>query len=96
MQKKNLPRDANSLAARIVALSTGQDEPKLTEHSNEPTTETPEKEKNPAAVALGRLGGLKGGPARAKSLTEKQRREIGKKAASVRWSAKNDDSKRGK
>jgi hypothetical protein len=42
-------------------------------------------EKNPAAVALGRLGGLKGGKARAKSLTAKRRKEIAKKAAQKRW-----------
>lgn len=42
-------------------------------------------EKNPAAVALGRLGGLKGGKARAKKLTAKKRSEIAKMAAAARW-----------
>lgn len=42
-------------------------------------------EKNPAAVALGRLGGLKGGKARAKKLTSSQRKEIAKLAAATRW-----------
>jgi len=42
-------------------------------------------EKNPAAVALGRLGGRKGGPARAHALTAERRREIARKAASARW-----------
>jgi len=51
----------------------------------EQATETKTKEKNPAAVALGRLGGLKGGKARAKKLTSEQRKEIAKLAASVRW-----------
>jgi len=41
--------------------------------------------KNPAAVALGRLGGKKGGKARAEKLTAEQRREIAKKAAMARW-----------
>jgi len=41
--------------------------------------------KNPAAVALGKLGGKKGGLARAKKLTAKRRREIAKKAAAARW-----------
>lgn len=45
-------------------------------------------EKNPAAVALGRLGGLKGGKARAKSLSPKKRKEIAKKAALTRWNNK--------
>ena len=41
--------------------------------------------KNPAAVALGRLGGLKGGKARAKKLSSRRRSEIAKKAAAARW-----------
>ncbi len=45
--------------------------------------------KNPAAVALGRLGGLKGGKARAAKLTPKQRKEIAKKAALTRWQKQN-------
>jgi hypothetical protein len=42
-------------------------------------------EKNPAAVALGRLGGIKGGPARAAKLSAKTRSEIAKRAAKARW-----------
>ena len=42
-------------------------------------------EKNPAAVALGRLGGLKGGPARKKKLSKKRRSEIARNAAQARW-----------
>lgn len=49
---------------------------------------TEKKEKNPAAVALGRLGGLVGGHARAAKLTKKKREEIAKKAAATRWSKK--------
>jgi hypothetical protein len=45
----------------------------------------PAPEKNPAAVALGRLGGLKGGRARAEKLSARKRREIAKKAAAARW-----------
>ena len=45
----------------------------------------PEKAKNPAAVALGRLGGKKGGKARAAKLTAERRKEIAKKAAQKRW-----------
>ena len=44
--------------------------------------------KNAAAVALGRLGGLKGGRARARKLTPKQRAESARKAAVARWSKK--------
>ena len=45
----------------------------------------PERAKNPAAVALSRLGASKGGNARAESLTPKQRSKIAKKAAKARW-----------
>ena len=43
------------------------------------------KKKNPAAVALGRLGGLKGGKARARKLTAEQRSEIARRAVAARW-----------
>lgn len=69
--------DINRIAKRIVAETT-----------NEPSEQEPSKdkpEKNPAAVALGRLGGLKGGKARAKKLSAKRRKEIAKKAAEARW-----------
>ena len=48
----------------------------------------PKPEKNPAAVALGRLGGVKSGKARAAKLTAEKRREIAKKAAQKRWASK--------
>ena len=48
-------------------------------------TEPPARQKNLAAVALGRLGGLKGGKARAAKLTPEQRQQIAKKAAQARW-----------
>jgi hypothetical protein len=47
--------------------------------------------KNPAAVALGRLGGLKGGNARAAKLSPKRRKVIAKKAADARWKRKTSD-----
>ena len=72
-KKKNI-RDVNVLAARIVEESTG-----------EPTPKPEDSEKNPAAVALGRLGGKKGGKARADSLTPERRKEIARKAAQARW-----------
>ena len=49
-------------------------------------TEPPKKKrKNPAAVALGRLGGLKGGAARAQVLSETERSDIARRAAQARW-----------
>lgn len=65
-------RDENQLAKGIV------------EQVTESAKEQPEK--NPAAVALGRLGGKKGGPARAAKLSKKRRQEIARKAARTRWS----------
>jgi hypothetical protein len=49
------------------------------------------KEKNPAAVSLGKLGGLKGGRARAEKLTPNQRKAIARKAANTRWSKSASD-----
>jgi hypothetical protein len=71
---KNTPVDLNKLAAFIVDQTTNE-EP----HPPEQPT------KNPAAVALGRLGGLKGGNARAAKLSARKRKEIAKKAANTRW-----------
>jgi hypothetical protein len=68
------PRDPNELAFLIVQQATGQ----------APKPEPPPA-KNPAAVTLGRLGGLKGGKARAATLSAKKRKEIAKKAAEARW-----------
>jgi hypothetical protein len=68
------PRDPFQLAKLIGDISTGQ-----------AIDENPDAGKNPAAVALGKLGGIKGGLARAKSLTKKRRSEIAKKAAHFRW-----------
>ncbi|ODU02066.1 MAG: hypothetical protein ABS79_00920 [Planctomycetes bacterium SCN 63-9] len=79
------PRDPNQLAELIVGIATGEapDEP-TPSLSTEPT-EPAKPEKDPAAVSLGRRGGLKGGKARAASMTPEQRSEIAKKAATKRW-----------
>jgi hypothetical protein len=74
-KKPTRPRDTNQLAKNIVDIATG--------NGNQDTPD--QSGKNPAAVALGRLGGLKGGKARADSLTAKKRSEIAKKAAKARW-----------
>lgn len=66
--------DLNQLAKSIVDQATDEEAKK----SEEP-------EKNRAAVELGRLGGIKGGAARAKKLTAEERSEIAKKAAKARW-----------
>jgi hypothetical protein len=50
-----------------------------------PLEHSPEREKNPHAVAMSKLGASKGGKARAESLTPKQRSKIAKKAARARW-----------
>jgi hypothetical protein len=67
--------DANQTAKRILDELTGA----------APKTKPEVPTKNPAAVALGKLGGLKGGPARAKKLSKKRRVEIAKKAVKARW-----------
>jgi hypothetical protein len=58
------------------------------------TRDYPEKHKNPAAVTLGRLGGLVGGKARAQKLTAEQRSEIARRAAEARWKNRPPRSKR--
>ncbi len=77
-KKIKQPTDINQRAKSIVDLATGESE----------DTENAPVEKNAAAVALGRLGGLKGGKARAESLSPKKRSEIAKKAAAARWGKK--------
>jgi hypothetical protein len=71
------PRDVNALAKLITDVATGQAELPKTEDG-----------KDLAAVSLGRKGGLKGGRARADSLSSAQRSKIAKKAAQARWGKK--------
>ena len=61
------------------------------EHLDGTPLDDPNKGKNPAAVALGKLGGAKGGAARAKSLSAEQRRTIAVRAALARWKSRKDD-----
>lgn len=72
-KRSSKPTDVNQLAASIVDEAT------------QTPAEAKPAEKNPAAVALGHLGGLKGGPARAKKLSPKKRSLIASKAATARW-----------
>ena len=74
MPTRSSKLDLNQLAKAIVDEATGE----------APKTEPPPV-KNAAAVALGRLGGKKGGAARAAKLTPEQMSEIAKKAAAARW-----------
>lgn len=70
MVKRSSKRDVAQNALRVVEIATG----------------APLKsKKNPAAVALGKLGGKVGGKARAEKLTPEQRRKIASDAARVRW-----------
>jgi hypothetical protein len=70
------PRDVNELAKYIVDVTTGE------------TPKIKPPQRNPAAVALGKLGASKGGKARAAKLTPTKRKAIAKKAAQTRWSKK--------
>lgn len=76
-KKPKRPRDANKLAFQIVQESTD------VERKEEEAEE--ESGKDPAAVALGRKGGLKGGKARAAKMTKEERSEAARKAAKARW-----------
>ena len=74
------PRDPNQLAKAIVDLATGE------------VAETSELGSSSDAAKLGRLGGLKGGRARAEQLSPEKRSEIAKAAAQARWKAKREDT----
>jgi hypothetical protein len=76
-KRSSKKQDINETAFSIVQRATGKSEPAQTQ-----------PEKNPAAVSLGRLGGLKGGKARAEKLSAEQRKEIARKAAEGRWRKK--------
>jgi hypothetical protein len=78
-RSRKRPRDMNMLAKMIVDIATGEIE-----------DSEPDAGKDPAAVELGRRGGLKGGPARAAKLSTAERRESARKAARARW-AKRDE-----
>jgi hypothetical protein len=73
-RSRKRPRDANQLAKLVADIATGEadDEPEGTG-------------KDPAAVALGRKGGLRGGKARAEKMTPEQRSESARRAAQARW-----------
>ena len=80
--RKKKDHDFAVTAFRVVEEAVSEnDEP------NEAPEPTIDEAKNPAAVELGRLGGKKGGPARAKKLTPEQRRKIAKKGAAARWAS---------
>lgn len=77
-KRKKKEHDFAVNAFRVVQEATGQKpEPEPKPLSTEG--------KNPNAVALGRLGGLKGGKARTEKLTPEQRKEIARKGAQARW-----------
>ena len=77
------PRDPNARAFQIILEATGQ-APKFDPLAKKPA----DPAKMPAAVELGRLGGLKGGLARAAKLSPKKRSQIAAKAAKARWGKK--------
>lgn len=73
-RSRKRPRDVNELARQIVDEATGEAPPF-----------DPDAGKDPAAVALGRKGGLKGGKARAEKMTAEERKAAARKAARARW-----------
>lgn len=75
-----MPTDVNQRAKAIVDFATGTETPP-----------DPDEGKDPAAVALGRKGGQKGGKARAEKLSPEERSAAAKKAADARWSTRRPD-----
>ncbi len=82
MAKRTHKHDLNTLAKSIVDQATGEAE------AEDFLAKAEAEGKNIAAVALGRLGGLKGGKARAAKLSAEKRSEIATKAAKARWGGK--------
>jgi hypothetical protein len=78
-RKHRKDEDINQAAFRVVREATEKHDP--------------ERPKNPAAVALGKLGASKGGKARAAKLSAKQRAQIARKAAMTRWGKKRRDER---
>ncbi|HYA40603.1 MAG TPA: hypothetical protein VEF34_04840 [Syntrophobacteraceae bacterium] len=84
MKKPNNPKDVNKLAAFIADQAT-----------SDPKPDQPEiPQKNPAAIALGRLGGKKGGKARAAVLSAERKHEIARKAALARWNRTREEEEK--
>jgi len=82
MQNRSSKRktsDPNVAAFRVMQHVIAMSEGKKPSAADQPPA------KNPAAVELGRLGGLKGGKARAAKLSPRKRRDIARKAAKARW-----------
>jgi hypothetical protein len=77
-KREGTAHDFTVTARRVVEQAIG-------EKLDGSPLDDPNARKNPAAVALGRLGGTKGGPARAKNLSAKRRSQIAKQAARARW-----------
>ena len=77
MQKRSrMPRDTNLLAHKVVQIAIGEDVE---------AAPNPDEGKNPAAVALGKLGGPKGGKARWVGVSKAKRKVLAQKAARARW-----------
>lgn len=87
-RSRKLPTDPNQAARSIVDLATEERDAQPTPPPGALYKPKAEPERNPAAVALGKLGGAKGGPARAKALSKKRKAEIARKAARARWAGK--------
>ena len=87
MAKKKPESDVNVTAFEILNAVTGEQPCHASPKPSKKKALSPAK--NPAAVALGRLGGLKGGKARAEKLSDKRRSEIARKAAKARWEGTN-------
>jgi hypothetical protein len=83
-KQKKRPNDPNLLARSVIEDAIGE------KWDGTPLEHPPERVKNPAAVALSKLGASKGGKARAESMTAKQRSASAKKAAKARWKKRSE------
>ena len=80
MRRRSSNGDVAQNALRVIEQAIGAEL-----NPTRKVMQFPERKKNPAAVALGKLGGMKGGRARAAKLTPQERTEIAQRAAKARW-----------
>jgi hypothetical protein len=82
--RRKRPRDPNELAKFVLDIATGEREDVRSTRADD--------NKNPAAVALGRLGGLKGGRSRSEKMSPEERSRIARLAAQSRWGKRNGNN----
>lgn len=89
LERTRIPCQAACMTKQTLRQGNRRPDPIPVDRKAGEQTESPQREtKNPAAVALGRLGGLKGGRARAERMSKEERSLVARAAAQARWAKK--------